>query len=625
MQFGGDSTTNKAVIKRIADALGKMRAVPFDGGFFASISVYFEKKPTGQLLFKLGSFNYDFDASGALDLSSASFPSDEVVPICAAPNNFNYYPVGTEFANGPQPMELNTWLKIDISYNELSGLHLITINGKEYLRRQRYRGGERLKQDSTRGFEVLAGNANYRLRNVSLSYGPVAGTENVRVSVQNLAYQDSTLISLDRFALNVAFPCTLQLFYESHSGGKTPMQTFVIPKRVDKFVKVIKSPVNRRTTQTVKVELWKDLTCYHSEYHQFTNPAVRKKANASRITVDNIFQKNGSKFFPRILYHVAPAQMDTAKKVGANVVTNDFTVNNMGGSPIVNTQRSLDSAQANGLFLTLAINTSAGKKEYVQFINHAALWAIYLRDEPSGEALKKAIETDVIATRALIDTNECPIFLVQNNFNRLYDCAAVDFLGTDPYPVPCVALRMIDDATKAAVAAVAGKKPVITVIPQYPGKIPTLAEFRAMAWLAVTAGASGVAVFEFDHRQPAVVPPTVESTWYTPNNASAYTNLDTVFHDLARYESILICKKSPLQISETNKAVHTFIKVADDGTRYLIVANDTRQTQTMKCKIPGLTGSANLTPLNWNGADLPVVSGTATITLSGLQYSLFRL
>ena len=607
LRLGNDSVNNKISIRRSGN-----RKIQVAGGYTVTAEVYFENNisQAGQLLLKVGSFSYTL-ANRKVNIGYVNFP---IQTVTASGAQFTYYPVGSEVANGYNDIPTGQWVTLRITYSQAAGYHSTTVDGHKDIERYRARGTELLQQDTGQDFRFLTGVKNVRVRNISFSTGEAPATPLVRVSVQPIQYRDSLMISLDRFSSTVKFPCELRLRFENYNGTQGAFTYYTLTSSARKVVMLL-LPATKNTLNSIQVSLQRDKGLIYSEYHTFANPS---NSGTSQVNInnDNVFVVGGStKIFPRMLYHVRNDDFYRLPGLDCNVVHNDFNNNTMGGSPIVNTERALDSATKYGVKVVVAANTDWGKTGYLPYTTYSSLLGFYVADEPYGMNLLERKKIDYFATKQIIKTKSMPLLSVQNNGNRFVDLASgVDWLGSDPYPTPNISNEYVYDFTKQCVYAVAGKKPVITMLNQYDKKKPTLSELRNMAWAAVTGGATGVGIFEFDHRFGG-------NTWYTPDSTNYLAAIDTVFGELKKHEAKLTSSLNATQVTETNKFVHCLIRT-NGSQKYLFVVNVDRASQSCTIVIPGARSS--LVPLNRNGASATKSGSTWTIILSGLQYSIFQ-
>jgi hypothetical protein len=276
-------------------------------------------------------------------------------------------------------------------------------------------------------------------------------------------------------------------------------------------------------------------------------------------------------------------------------------------------QSLLKAAQSAGVHLSM------GAKTHVAALDQPALALWYIADEPWVTLHKLIVSYN--AAKAL--DPDVPTLIVQNNLTRMSESAeGTDIIGCDPYPIPRVSLRAVSYATDATVRAVAGIKPVWTVVCQYKyahdDKRPSLQELRCMFRLAIISGANGLGVYAWDDRAKD------GTGWYTKNDPEAVNILRQAVGELVRLNDILVIPNAPrkLSISPANPALHAAVKEAD-GKMYLFVANDARQAQEGALRIDGLT-QAQATPLD--GANpLTFAAGQATLKLPPLGVGLYEI
>jgi hypothetical protein len=217
------------------------------------------------------------------------------------------------------------------------------------------------------------------------------------------------------------------------------------------------------------------------------------------------------------------------------------------------------------------------------------------------------------------------VLIVQNNYSRLQDTApACDIIATDPYPVPNVSLRAVADATLAARRAVADRKPVWTVLPQYGGKVPTREELRCMAWLAIASGANGLGFFTWDERIRDAQTGALKG-WFTPEHPEQIEDLRAVLKELRSLEPILLAPPAAQQptMLPANPALHALIKEAD-GKRWLVIANDSRRAEETTLQLPGI-GNGEAKSLIGGSATQNIRAGKSPIQLPALGVAVYQL
>ena len=130
----------------------------------------------------------------------------------------------------------------------------------------------------------------------------------------------------------------------------------------------------------------------------------------------------------------------------------------------------LDEAMKQKVYLIVEGNSVFGNLNRVPlFKDHPALLAWSGFDEPWG-TLERFQES--YNTVKLLDPDR-PIYGTQNNISRYAETAeGLDILAPDSYPVPNTPLRDVAYRTSAASMAVAGMKPVWTILGQYGNSKP---------------------------------------------------------------------------------------------------------------------------------------------------------
>jgi hypothetical protein len=139
--------------------------------------------------------------------------------------------------------------------------------------------------------------------------------------------------------------------------------------------------------------------------------------------------------------------------------------------------------------------------EIKTFMNHPALLAWYISDEPNGFKIPPEILEKVYNTVKEIDPWHpvTMVFMAPFMASRQY-AAAFDIVMADPYPVPRTPVNMISDLGKQLRNEFYGKQPQWMVIQQFGGgewweREPTIQETRSMTWQAIINGATGIQYF----------------------------------------------------------------------------------------------------------------------------------
>ncbi len=139
--------------------------------------------------------------------------------------------------------------------------------------------------------------------------------------------------------------------------------------------------------------------------------------------------------------------------------------------------------------------------EVKAFMNHPALLAWYISDEPNGYKIPPEILEKIYNTVKELDPWHpiTMVFMAPFMASRQY-ASAFDIVMADPYPVPRTPVNMVGDLGKQLRDEFYGKQPQWMVIQQFGGgewweREPTIQESRSMTWQAIINGATGIQYF----------------------------------------------------------------------------------------------------------------------------------
>jgi hypothetical protein len=560
--------------------------IQFKGGVTLDAWLRFEEAPADKgaiFALKVGSFSWELQ-KGKLNTSWLVFPTEEI--FTTTPQQFKYFPVGGETINGLMEVPVGQWTRLTASYDEALGVVTTLIDGVVDRRRYRHRGPQPLSCDGKSALSLLKGFKNCRVGSIKLSTGtPDVTVPTMEAYLNALPYRGQMMITLDHIDTRLALPVEVTIVAEKASGAATTLKKLTLNDHTRQDL-VFDAPtwMNSLHTYTVLAA---------SGGRQFFSRTLRlanvKPAGRTMIHADHSLSHDGKKFFPLMIYHAMPEDFPRMAELGFNVVLNDFNLNRAHAGDREGYARELseclDAAAKNKLFMIASANEAFGKLFSIPVAkDHPALLLWYGDDEPWGDITRLHESYNTIKLLA----PDQPVLIVQNNYSRLQDTApAADILATDPYPVPNVSLRAVVDATQSSIRAVAGNKPVWTVLPQYGAKIPTREELRCMVWLAIASGANGLGFFTWDERIKD--PKTGElKGWLTKDHPEQIEDLREVLREVHAFESLLLSPNAEHQpmLTPANPAVHALLKESG-GKRWLIVANDSRRAEEVVLKVAG--------------------------------------
>jgi hypothetical protein len=200
-------------------------------------------------------------------------------------------------------------------------------------------------------------------------------------------------------------------------------------------------------------------------------------------------------FFPIGLYDVPQEALPEIAAAGFNMVVN-------GGKDA----SYLERAQALGLRVIPYIDMAHMKADAANAAGRRTLFAWYLFDEPDLNALSAGAYLQLAKLCRAAESRRPILLSVQSPDNYAAYVAGCDILAVDPYPIQhrepeLNDLRRVPQWVEAARAA-AGPRPVWAVMqaffaePMWP-RNPTPQELRAMVFMALNHGASGILFFSY--------------------------------------------------------------------------------------------------------------------------------
>ncbi|WP_395740536.1 hypothetical protein [Prosthecobacter sp.] len=558
--------------------------IRFDGGMTLDAWVRFDETPPDKgavFALKVGSFDWEL-VKGKLNTAWMVFPTEEV--FTTAPQQFKYFPVGGDTINGLMEVPAGQWTRLTASYDEALGVVTTLIDGLVDRRRYRYRGPQPLLCDGKSALTLLKGFKNCRVASIKLTEGtPDVTVPTMEAYLNALPYRGKMMITLDHIDTRLALPIDVTLVSEKASGAATTLKKITLDTHARQDLE-FEAPTWMNSLHTCTV-------LAASGGRQFFARTLRlgnvKPAGRTMIHEDHTLSHGGRKFFPLLIYHAMPEDFPLMAELGFNVVLNDFNLNRAHAGDREGYARKLseclDAAAKSKLFMIASANEAFGKLFTIPVAkDHPALLLWYGDDEPWGDITRLHESYNTIKMLA----PDQPVLIVQNNYSRLQDTApAADILATDPYPVPNVSLRAVADATQSSIRAVAGRKPVWTVLPQYGAKIPTREELRCMVWLALSSGANGLGLFAWDERSKDAKTGELKG-WFTKEHPEQIEDLRAVLKEVHAMEPMLLTPDAVQQPAPRNPAIHALLKEGG-GKRWLIVANDSRRAEDAILNVEG--------------------------------------
>lgn len=618
LRFGG-GLMNGITVKDV----GHIR---FDGGFTLDMWLQIEESgkpnPGGSLATKGGSFAFAIK-DYKLNNQWMRFPTERV--YTNALTQYSWYPAESEAFFGSTIIPANKWVRVTVTYDEELRVIRTWINGGIDRTRYLARGGAaRLLSDPASSIEFMKGMKNCRIYSIRLAKGRPELADAVaplEVYVQPLPYREKILISIDHVSRGLALPVDVAVIFETPAGETKLVKEFSLQSH-DRRDVLVDAPKWKGALHTVTVKAYSRQETVLSRSVRIAGILPKGRV---RIHDDKSISVDGKRIFPLAIYHVFPEDYQAVAASGFNIIIPrgpSLKFMGLGGSDgrtMSDIKTCLDEAQKQHVLLLIEGNTVFGNLNRVPlFKDHPALFGWAGFDEPWG-ALDKVQESYNVVK--LLDPDS-PIYCTQNNASRFAETAqGADILACDPYPLPRISLRYVADQTRAAVAAVAGLKPVWTILDQYEGKRPDLRELRAMAYLAVISGANGIGIYAWDERRDR------KTGWYTKEHPEDRQVLKSVVQELKKLETILIEPNAARKahFSPANSALHAALKESG-GKTYLFVANDSRKKEAGDLSVEGFASSSGVCLSDVGTCrDIQFRNGKAAFSLPPLGTAVYEI
>ena len=183
------------------------------------------------------------------------------------------------------------------------------------------------------------------------------------------------------------------------------------------------------------------------------------------------------------------AYLDRAAELGMKVHYNLLSVSGGGG---VGSGRDYSSSQNEREKLL--------KEEIEAFMDHPALLAWYISDEPTGHGADPEELKNIYDFIKAIDPYHpiTIVFMAPMQARRYAD--AMDIVMADPYPIPNSSAEGVGYVTRNLMKEFHGEK-AVWIVPQafggseHWGREPSIQELRAMTYLSIVNGATGIQYF----------------------------------------------------------------------------------------------------------------------------------
>jgi hypothetical protein len=253
--------------------------------------------------------------------------------------------------------------------------------------------------------------------------------------------------------------------------------------------------------------------------------------------------------------------------------------------------------------------------------DHPALIGWFLADEPEGYGGDPEVLTRM---RRAIDAADGrhPVFVSMARPEALSRYApATGIAITDSYPVPYGPVDVVVPLLRASRET---RRPFQWTFQSYatdvhrwpgtapgPGRYPTLAEMRAMAWLGIVHGATGLWTYAYSYLNES------------PGGEWHWADLLTVAHELRRVQSVLEAPEpAGVRCTVTNGSILTGVR--DVGGRRFAIAVHTGATPVRATLRVGGAGTGVATDY-MDGRRLRISAGAVTDTWPGFGVRVYEV
>jgi hypothetical protein len=221
--------------------------------------------------------------------------------------------------------------------------------------------------------------------------------------------------------------------------------------------------------------------------------------------------------------------------------------------------------------------------ELKTFMNHPALLAWYISDEPNGFKIPPEELEKIYNVVKEIDPWHpvSMVFMAPFMASRKYS-AAFDIVMADPYPVPALPISMVNDIGRQLSSEFSGKQPQWMVVQAFGGgewweREPTLQEIRSMTWQSVINGATGIQYFIRQGQN------------YFPKSTAAWNECGRMALEIAELTPWLLSDEEPLHVESASSEIIVTSK-RYNGQLAVLAVNLANKPAALSIRINGLSG-----------------------------------
>lgn len=289
------------------------------------------------------------------------------------------------------------------------------------------------------------------------------------------------------------------------------------------------------------------------------------------------------------------AYMDRCAELGMKVHYNLLSLSGGGG---VGSKIDGLSAEEKQLRLVEEIKT---------FMDHPALLAWYISDEPNGYKIPPETLENIYG----IVKNTDPwhpvsmVFMAPFLSARKY-AGALDIVMADPYPVPNYPISLVGDVAGQLKTEFTGKRSIWMVLQTFGGgewwgREPTIQELRSMTWQSIVRGAAGIQYF------------VRQGLNYFPKSVAAWNECSRMAMEVSEITPWLLSDEETLPVESSSKNILVSSKV-HNGQLMVMAVNKINEPVAVSIRIKGMNN--NKARLIFENRSLPVTGGVINDHLS---------
>lgn len=499
-------------------------------------------------------------------------------------------------SHGNTPLPVGEWVHVAYTYDPARSMQRLWVNGsvdREYFSTRPEWSREIVDEDDVplRLFERAE---NIRLAQLRVSPCPrVFGeTAPVRVFIHENAYRDQGYVHIKPVRDDLPLPVEIEVMnYPLPEVSKVTLASATEPVNVP-IPKggyfCVESELVVRVRKDGR-ELWRQESLIANS-RPVTGPMSRfvrglcdwpKDAPKPEwnIEKDNTFTYKGKPIFPLALYFGRASSFDLIADLGFNVIS----LRPPKGMKLYDWKKIEEPYYAKAAEKGVTLMPDGD----VEGRPGQGLWFTF--DEPYAYSFERFRQGYMTRRNGRAHPATLPTVASQNNPSRYRETSmCCDVLAPDPYNKGRSPFRNIYDAIEAACTDVDHLKPVICIIANYgTDKFrPDAEDLRTQCYLAVAAGATGLAFYSWDEGEEEGGP---MDTALKPDQIASYRKL---FREFKELEPALttVNLETPSVEPAGPRGFFPCLKKGRDGRTYLILCSDLYRSATKRLVIPSAKG-----------------------------------